>query len=420
MARLLSDFREWGLILLLVLLPLPYGAVEPWAKSAYTFMVILLAAAWALEMNITEGLRWQRTPLDIPLGLLLVWGIITTWTSTDRHDSIAETALFASHMVVVWLVAQTMRDRDQVRRLGGVLIAAGTGLSAVGLLQYLDVLNHDWWHIPGFLSATYVNHNHFAGYLELLIPLTIGFWLYARRRWERTLLGYALSVMAVAFVLTLSRGGWLALAGGLLAMVLLLRAASPRREEAERGLDWRRGRRWMWVAGASIVVLAFLTLAADALIGRMSTFMKVGEDPLTFQARPRIYRATSAIISEHPVVGTGPGTFVHAFARHRPPDMPYRITYAHNDYLQLAAELGIVGALLFLIVGARITAVGIAAVKATRSQFRRYALAGLLAGVWSLALHSLVDFNLHIPANAALVAVWTGVLMGYGHRPRVP
>jgi len=150
-------------------------------------------------------------------------------------------------------------------------------------------------------------------------------------------------------------------------------------------------------------------LSQSTWAARYSRMAQIANPSLFF--RLFMYGKTIPLILDHPLLGTGPGTFIYAFTLHRPPDLSLLWNYAHNDYLQIASEIGFIGlaAFLFLVVAALTK--GFKALKST-SNFNRAIILGTLAGILSILAHGFFDGNLSIiPANILYFYVLIGLLM---------
>ena len=252
--------------------------------------------------------------------------------------------------------------------------------------------------------GTFVNRNHFAGYLLMVIPLTIGF-LFSRgaqsfrksRHWlnqlsvldgKSLLIGFSVVVMALGLILSSSRMGILSLLFSFSLIILLVRNPQEGSRFSKRS--------------ALILGLAILWGASIGLDAVISRFFLISDDLGT---RQMIWRDTQAIVRDFPLVGTGLGTFTQVFPMHRSFHIRGLVTHAENDFLQLVSEVGIIGFglvfVLFLILIVRAVS-NIRSLSLTEPQ--RYLGIGGLVGILALMCHSVVERNIQVPANAFL---WT-------------
>jgi O-antigen ligase len=200
------------------------------------------------------------------------------------------------------------------------------------------------------------------------------------------------TVILLGIIASLSRMGFLAALVSLAAMGLL-----------GAGAGWPRGKRWAVAAGIVAVALAsFIFLPPDPLIARFAAIP--AGDELPADLRVLMWRDTLGLIAAFPATGCGLGAFESAFFRYNVAAPRYTVDYAHNDYLQLLAELGIAGFVLLAVLMAAVwrRAMRGCAAPDVGERYRAVACAGALT---AMLVHSLVDYNLYIPANA-LVFAW--------------
>ncbi len=174
----------------------------------------------------------------------------------------------------------------------------------------------------------------------------------------------------------------------------------------------------------SIAIFLLLGVIAAGII--FSTLGKIGIDPvarraatiagttaeMNFASRSLMYQGAVSMIKDSPFVGTGIGTLIHTFPKYRPLGLNMLIDYVHNDYLHTAAETGIFSLLLLLIMAILFIGRCLYIYRYSKNPFKHGLVLAILIGAGSLSLHGLVDFNFHIPANAILFSVLTGLAMG--------
>lgn len=313
--------------------------------------------------------------------------------------------------IVTLLVARDLgwhwRSRPWIPVAPLLALAGLEGL--LGLVQfYLQRMNEA---PKPWSTGTYVNRNHYAGFLELILPLavaaSVAVWRAGVTRHSRpaapavkasALLGLAALLLA-AVVTSQSRMGYVAALGGLLLTGLLAAGATEQRM-------YGPARRWRWIVPAATVVLGlsllFALIPTRELVERFAAMAGTGD--ANAEVRSQIWRETIPLVRAYPFTGSGLGTFESAFLRYKRVAPMFIVDYAHNDYLQVLAELGLIGFLLGMALVWRIvTRVVRVALFHMESPGWELAL-GLAGGIAALLLHSLTDFNLYIPANAMTLA----------------
>jgi O-antigen ligase len=236
----------------------------------------------------------------------------------------------------------------------------------------------------------------------MLLPLTVAYILAGRiKPVTRILLGYAALVMAVAMAVTFSRGGWAAGAAGLLALLVILIFHRNHRIPALLLLV-------VLVGGGSFFVKNYLEKSLTYM-SRVEGTLENGKDALNF--RRDMWGAAEQMWRDNFLWGVGPAHYDYRFRQYRSEHVQARPDRAHNDYLNLLADWGTVGGIIVL-AGMTIFFIGLLQ---TRNHVRRAEkefggarsnrlafFLGASTGLLALAVHSAVDFNLHIPANAIL------------------
>lgn len=385
-----------GLAGVVIFMPLARGAVRTWSITPVLLIEAILIFLWLFKVNnLKGGCLFKRTELDPPILIFTILAASSFALSIYKHDSFYSLLTLLGYVGIYYIIVNEF-DRSMIRRMMKLIISVAASISAYGLLQYLKVFDHSWWNPENFLAATYVNHNHFAGYLELVMPLLIGMLLVRRPRSiiYRLSLMTALILMIAAFVLTQSRGAWVSLSVSLLVMAVIISKGA--------GHD----KKGVFILILFIIAIAsFIYFGKDVVAPRIETITNAESGETSFNTRLVIWKGTVAMIKESPVIGTGIGTFIWAFNRFRPEGLNVQANFAHNDYLNMAAEMGIPAPIIMIWLIFIIIRTGI-----SRAGLYPEAL-GCAIGVLSLSLHGLVDFNFHIPANMLLFTVWMAIVM---------
>jgi O-antigen ligase len=431
---------SWGVLVAVMFTGLAFGAVEPWAIFVFEAIVIGLLFLWGIKALRDKRLSLTVPRAALPFGALILVGLIQgvamtgsngRWMSLSMNVGYTRSAVtILSFMLIALIIAANFfASRERLAVVGHVLVFYGLAVALFALVQYFTWSGRFYWVRPTMATAAFgpfANHSHFAGYMELLIPLPIALVITrAVSREVRVLYGFAAAVMGLAVVASLSRGGMISMAAMMMFIVLVsIRLPAARRAsggstfaDAGRGKQKLRGG-LLAIASQTAVVVALvafigagvLWIGADPIIQRVAPGQPVeGQPKESFStSRGWIWRDTMTMIRANPLVGVGLGAYVTAFNIYTKSDGSLRVPQAHNDYLQVVADCGIVGgviALWFLIVVFRSVGRGLKA--------RDPLLAGLAlasgAGIFGILVHSLFDFNLQIPSNALLFLVLVAV-----------
>jgi tetratricopeptide (TPR) repeat protein/O-antigen ligase len=316
-----------------------------------------------------------------------------------------------------------------MHRLVLALITIGAAVALIGLVEKATWNGRIlWFFVPQDwptaapenvrASGPFVNPDHFANFLAILLPLAaVGaiFPLAAVRREHaadlRTPCAVAAFLMAAGILLSLSRGAWIASTAGVcLGLGLSFNHA---RERAPALLN-RLGARTLPLLLAGLVIFLLLLLFVIGPSGRDEATSRIGSTILrgdSLGLKPSAWRDSLRMIADFPVFGVGLGCWPEIFPHYqRPPAMQFFYRQPENDYIQFLAETGLAGALLAIWFGAAVwRKCRAAAAQLTARQWPLFA--GLGAGIAAALIHEFFDFSLHTPANALLFIVVLAALL---------
>ncbi len=386
-------------LLSLFIFPVFLGGVELWSFSLGA-AVLCGAFGWFWYKCALHEKGFLRSSLDGWIAVYSCFFMAALLFSRIPYLSLVEGFKLAVVLCAFVATRTLCRERQQIIRLAEIYVFLGGFLSLVGLLQFVGGLPKDWWSNPNFLSSTYVNHNHFAGLLVLALPISLGLVLAERNKSKKVLFIFMAVLMGVAFIFTLSRGAWVALA---ISMVFMMWALK-KRQLISSVLP-------AFLAFVVLVVGAVIMFGTSVIEDRIENIQAMTrEEELSLRFRWLTWQGTLPMISRFFWFGSGPGTFGHLFLSFRPEGFSMRPIHAHNDFLQLWAECGVFSYLTMAgMIGAFFRS-GWRIVCRDESRLRIGVGCGVLAGMAGFLTHALFDFNFHIPANWLLSAVAAGLL----------
>jgi putative inorganic carbon (HCO3(-)) transporter len=440
----------WLLLALLVWIPFPLGSNRVWAWTFLEVYVFVLLGAWialwAIGKTDHSDALSKSWPAFTLLGIWLAYQTLhvlplpSSWVavlspeaarmysmgevlgirrdtmtlSVDAYSSRASLLKSAAYAGVFFLVIALVNNRSRLMTLAKVLVYAALVHSVYAVLMHLGNVDGEYFgtliNHGGSASGTYPNRNHFAGYLEMMLALGIGLLIAGlsdRRadtwiRFVKHLIDWILSpkmflrlslcILVIALTTTHSRMGNTAFFSSLLIAGVLGIALSRH-------------------APRNTVILLVSLVAIDLfIVGSWFGVEKLAQrlEQTTMadvQEREEPAAYTLGLIKAYPVFGAGPGSFYITFPRVRPPTIVHFFDYAHNDYAQFAVESGLLGlAILGLFVASSLGAALIAQWTRRDPLMRGMSFASVM-GVSAILIHSWVDFNLQIPANAVFFMV---------------
>jgi O-antigen ligase len=389
------------------------GAVPSW-RPAFVIPPVLVGVV-ALQLCPLPGKLAQRVA-DGTDHTIVVHSASLSFApySTRTHLLILVVCLSAYYLAQI-----VCQDRDRKQRLIGFLVALGTFEAFFGLVQYLSGWQKIFTYTKKYdleeATGTYVNRNHYAGFLEMVLPFAVVLAVYQygkmRRNQHRptskmknitmgagfqSLLFWIFisAVIFIAIVFSRSRMGILSSLTCLTVMLCLLR------------LKQRTG----LALSAIFTLLTICFLMWIGIASPIGRFHDVGREfNQNSGSRISIWRDTLPLIRNHPFIGTGLGSFPVAFTTGQKTFLNQFVNHAHNDYLEIASDLGLPAAAMFFISVLFILARTVRTFLSGEGKVVRFTALGCAASIIAILMHSLTDFNLYIPANALVFSVVLGI-----------
>lgn len=418
----------WAVCWAILSVPIQEVVQLPGGLTVTQATLLLAASTWLLRV-LASPERWVRWgPLGLPLaGLLTSLVLSTALTPYSPVEGIKETLRWAWVALVYLLVINSVSHRWQIALVVACLLVAPTAEALVGLWQFVTATGPPSFGIAGgrFMRAygTIGQPNSFAGYMNMAWPLAAALAVRggsgaggaAARRYGA--LGTAVVLLA-ALGASFSRGGWVGGLGGMLALAavwLLNRRAGRSTYEAQ-------GRIIAGVAGGVALVLLVALLNSvgllpasvasrlDSITSNLRIFDVRGVvvTPQNFAVVERMahIQAGWGMVEAYPLLGVGPGNFTPAYPDFSIPPWVISQGHAHNYYLHIAAESGVVGGVAYLLLLVAVARLGLQAVHRASDHFCYLIALGGCGMMGAVAVHNLFE-NLHVlNLPLQLGAVW--------------
>ena len=435
---------SYGLYLTVILFsPLAFGTMDIWAEavvettSALSFFFYLLAVA-------KNEVKWRYIPAALPFLAFLGWNLLQVVPlpvvlvkvvspatvqiykdallgdlpaclplSLNPFLTLSEFFRFVSYFFIYVLTIQLLSNRERLRKTNNAIIGVAVIVSVEAIIQSLSGTEAIYWlrkiTKPDLIFGPFLYKNHFAGFVEMVLPLALTLFLYYRpkvsyaRSWRRRLsdffhnhaadryivYGFATCILSIALLLSRSRGG-------IICTFVTV------------GFMLVTGRKRLKVSANILLPLLLLALVffGTVQVGLQRTNVRFGEaltsDGATLNGRLIFWKNSLGIVRDFPITGTGFGTFVDIYPSYNPDYATASLHNCHNDYLENLTDGGIVAVLLvawFLLT----------LFKSTLTRFRqrrdRYAVhifIGSLTGLSALLLHSILEYQFNISAAIGL------------------
>jgi O-antigen ligase len=424
----------------LLVFAVPFGSLLPLAVGGANVTAAdgLLLLAWLLYL--ARGVARRRIelripPLTLPFLFFILAAAVSITVAQSLADSLSELAKWIEMLAAYWLVAQWFDDR-RVERLLAVMFLAGLSEGLLGVYQYYFRVGPEGFLLFGGTNlrayGTFEQPNPYAGYLGLILPLAfgtgLGILISARRRGQQfgrrvvtlrqlALLGLAalsFAVMLAALVFSYSRGAWVGVAAAVGVTALLALVRSRRAAAFALGLA---------VVVAMVIGLGEINVVPNVIAERFATVgdyfgfedvrgVRVNDDNFAIVERRAHWQAALAMFEDSPWLGVGFGNYAAAYPKYALPKWADPLGHAHNYYLNVLAEAGVVGLVPYLILWLALAWVLWRA--ARRAQGWAVGVAAGVCGMFvALSIHNFFD-NLFVHAMYIQVGLTFGLVEALG------
>ena len=389
------SFIRTGICVLVTFAVLAHGAVEPWSEAVLELGAAVLLAVWAFNALADGELKMVWNPLLWPL--LAFWLVVAfqlaLGVSAVPFLTRIELLKYSALVALFFLCVQSYKTRSQWRTFVWFLLSLGFAVSLFAILQHFTFNGKLYWvrelQFGGIPFGPYVNRNHFAGLMELLIPPGLAIQILGGERRDQLPLVTLFTLLPIgALFLSASRGGIISFVAEVIFLTILI--VARRREKKVLG------------AAALVITLAAILvswLGIGAALDRFATYKKLETSE---GRRVEMLHDTLLIFGSHRILGTGLGTLQEVFPFYETTYDGLVVNHSHNDYAEALAETGAIGGFcgfVFLVLllwrAWKILNAG-----DDRRAFAYHA--GALVACLGLLVHAGVDFNFHIPSNALI------------------
>ncbi|HWR56134.1 MAG TPA: O-antigen ligase family protein [Negativicutes bacterium] len=379
--RKIDQAIEWGLGVVMFFLPISMPVVS--------VALICSVALWCGKLLLTRQVRWRRTPLDLPVCVFVLCGIVSIlWGSPDKFFSLYNFGYLMGHYILTYcLITQNLTSYEQVKKLFRLLFLSASVTAAYGVYQYLyggDISQYRWVDGDQFpdlrvrLYSTMENPNIYAGFLVIVIALAVGMLLTITERRKRLRYAVMICGLSVCLTLTYSRGAWISFLGTLALLGVI------------------RNTRLLWL----LIIGPLLAIWINpTLLERLTSIVNPTDTSSTL--RLALWESSLAMLLEHPLTGIGWGAYWLVYPAYDffINDGQTTIYHAHNMFLNIGAELGFPGLLSFIWLLISVMRLAVAAHRSCRNPGLCGAALGLVTAFTALIINGLTDhvlFNIQM------------------------
>jgi O-antigen ligase len=402
-----------GLVLaILVYAPLATGAVRVPDFLVIQGLTLGVVILWGARLWLNRRPKFLWPPICWAVLAFTIYAVARYLTADLEYIARQEMIRVLVYAILFFAIVNNLHRQESTQTIAFTLIFLAMAISCYAVYQFLSGSQKVWSFTTPYQhrgTGTFISPNNLAGFLELLLPLGLAYTLTGRAKpVKKVFLGYASLVMLAGIGVSVSRAGWLSTA---LALLVFFGVLAFRRSYRLPALALL-----LVIAGAGIYFIP----RSIHFQARWQEVYKNGK--LDKDARPDLWRSAVDMWQQHVLWGVGPAHFDYRFREFRPQSLQGRPNRVHNDYLNTLTDWGVAG---FVLVASAWALLAWGVVRTWRFVLRserdlgskrsnKFAFVlGASAGLVAILIHSIVDFNMHIPANAIVVVTLMALLSGH-------
>jgi len=428
---------EASVIALVVLVPIvfyPYCITVfiPAKEMIAEVLIILGLMFWALKMISREEIKFTSTPLNLSILSFISICVLSLIWSNSFFISLKELPLFLAGPLLYFIITNNISDERQINRILNILLIIGGLFGIYGILQYNRIDFSFWIRNIGRqqVFGLFGNVNYFAEYLIVPLPIAVSLFFVSRNKLKKILLLIGILAMGGSLILTFTRGSYLAVGISLIFMFFLYLIV--------RGKNFlKENKRIFILILIAILVVTFLFAFPNPLNKPRTVISKIkGRISITqfsrgssLKRRIAIWKFTALMIKDHPLFGSGIGTYKYNTLRYQAKFFeqgqnrslyPYGFAdKAHNEYLQLGAEMGTIGLGIFIWLVISYFSYGLKILKKIKDKYRQGIIIGLMGAAVAVLVDGIFGFPLHLPATIILFWLALGFTVAVGLKDEV-
>jgi len=396
-------------------------------ETGLKLFAVILFAVWLVKIINTEKYSLQKTKLDLPLILFTLILILSLFISETKAVSLQDFIIFLSYILIFFLITNNLNRKTDFNSFIYLFFIISSLVSIYTIIQYygFDPYLSDLHS----LTSTIGQKNWISNYLAMIFPTVFSYFLFEKSKKNRIIYFFLLSILYSNLMICQSRGIWISI---ILTIILAIYIIS----KFKFYQIFKRNKKWLFLLFITFLVITViystdnpLNKSAITVPERaMSTFDE--QDP-SINTRLLIWKTTLEMIKDRPIFGSGIGTFKMNYLVYQAEFLknnPYYIQYsgktrdAHNEYLQMWAEIGIIG--LGIFIGVILMFYGLIMdylKKVDNNDDKDKTIVfGLVLGITCFLIHCLFTFPLHVPALGVTFFALLGLTIIYTRKTNLP
>lgn len=412
---------EVSVIALVVLVPIVFSPrcitlFIPPKEATMQVLVLLALMFWGLKMVSREEFKFASTPLNFPLLSFITICTLSLMWSNNFFVSLKELPLFLAGPLLYFVITNNICAERQISRILNILLIVGGLFGIYGILQYRGIDFSFWIRNIGRqqVFGLFGNVNFFAEYLIIPLPIAISLFFASQNKFKKILLLIAILAIGTSLTVTFTRSSYLGFGASLIFMAILFMTLQ------EKSFIKENKKFFIAILMAIIIITLLFVIPnplnkSGTIIYKIKSRISVSQfiqNSYAIKSRMTNWKFTTLMIKDNPLLGSGIGTYKYNSLRYQARFLeqgqnrsiyPYVFaTKTHNEYLQLWAELGIVGLGIFIWLIVSYFNYGLRFIKRVKNRYKQGIIIGLMGAVIAVLIDGIFGFPLHLPATIVL------------------
>ena len=423
---------ETSIIVLVILVSIAFyphciPVFSPIKETIAEVLVVIGLMFWGIKLLEDGKFKFVNSPLNIPILIFISVFFLSLIWSDAVYVSLQQLPLFLVGPFLYFIIINNIRREQQINRILTILLILGGIFGIYGILQYNGMDFSIWAKNVGRLRVfgLFGNVNYFAEYLIIPLPIAVALFLVSQTKIKRILLLIGILAMGTTLMLTFTRGSYLGFGVSLIFMFLLFLLS--------RGKSFIKNNKKIFIIILTVIIIMTFLFTVPTPLNKADTFISKIKSRISLttlsQSEPirrRIatWKFTALMIKDHFLIGSGIGTFKYNTLKYQAKFFeqgdnrsiyPYGFAEkSHNEYLQLWAELGIIGLLIFIWLLICYFNYGIKLLRRIKDNYMQGLIIGLMGSIMAVLVDALFGFPLHLVATIILFWLVLGLTTAKG------
>jgi len=394
-------------------------------EAVLKLLVIIAIFLWLLRIINNDDFFWRKSSLNLPIFIFIFVMSISLLISEIVAVSSRDYIIFLSYFLIYFLIINNVNNQEQFFSFIKLFFIISFIVAFYALIQYYGF--DPYLKEFNAITSTIGQKNWISNYLALIFPLIFSYFLLEKIKKNKIIYFFLLSIFYTTIMICQSRGIWISIISTILIGIFVI-------YEFKLFKIFQENQKWLILLFVTFLIITII-YSTDNFLNRsditvpqraLSTFDE--QDP-SINTRILIWKNTIEMIKDRPIFGSGIGTFKMNYLNYQAEFLknnPYYIRYsvkageAHNEYLQMWAELGIIGLGIFIGIILIFYSFTLDYLKKNDSDKDKIIVFVLVLGITCFLIHCLFCFPLHVPALGITFFTLLGLTVIYTRKINLP